>query len=106
MLTAIRVSEQSQVAEARREALAQANRLGFDEEDAGRVALVATELATNLVKHVRGGGEILAGIYDDTSGTGVELFPRQGKGDGQHHPERAGRLLDRWELRHRPWSGH
>lgn len=74
MLTAVRVNEQSQVAGARREALAQANRLGFGEEHAGRVALVATELATNLVKHVRGGGEMLAGIYEDATGSGVELF--------------------------------
>ena len=32
--------------------------LGFDEADAGRVAIVVTEAATNLIKHA-GGGEIL-----------------------------------------------
>jgi anti-sigma regulatory factor (Ser/Thr protein kinase) len=32
---------------------------GFDETDAHRAGLVATEMATNLVKHAAGGGEIL-----------------------------------------------
>jgi len=34
-------------------------RLGFSENDAGKAAIVATELGTNLVKHVTGGGDIL-----------------------------------------------
>lgn len=66
------VADESQVAEARREAMAIARRQGFDETDVGRVALVATELATNLVKH-GGGGEILAGSYGEEPGSGVEL---------------------------------
>lgn len=49
------VREQSQVAEARRRAAAAAAASGFGETATGRVALVATELATNLVKHGQGG---------------------------------------------------
>jgi anti-sigma regulatory factor (Ser/Thr protein kinase) len=49
------VEEVSQVGQARREALALADHAGFDEMDAGRVALAATELATNVIKHGRGG---------------------------------------------------
>ena len=45
------VVEASQVAEPRRAALALAGRLGFSEERAGRLALVVSELATNLAKH-------------------------------------------------------
>ena len=52
------VTEQSQVAEARRTAAAFVRDLGFGEQEMGRAALVATELATNLVKHA-GGGEVL-----------------------------------------------
>ncbi|HVJ41830.1 MAG TPA: ATP-binding SpoIIE family protein phosphatase [Dongiaceae bacterium] len=53
------VRDISQVAAARREVTQLAGRLGFNEADQGRVALVVTELATNLVKHA-GGGIILA----------------------------------------------
>ena len=35
---------------------------GFGESDVGRVALVTTELATNLIKH-GGGGEILSALF-------------------------------------------
>jgi anti-sigma regulatory factor (Ser/Thr protein kinase) len=74
-MIAIPVTEQSQVAEARRKAAALAQGAGFSEEDAGRVALVATELATNLVKH-GSGGRLLAGLYDepgDQARSGVQL---------------------------------
>ena len=72
-MRAILVRDETQVAEARRGAVAQARGLGFGEEDAGRVAIVATELATNLVKHGRG-GELLVGAYDDRTGSGVECL--------------------------------
>lgn len=59
----IPVHEQSQVAEARRRAVELAERTGFDENGQGRVAIVATELATNLVKHGRDGC-LIAGLTD------------------------------------------
>ena len=64
------VTESSQVAEARRRAAEIAEADGFSETDAGRVALVATELATNLIKH--GGGRDLAGFTRPTHG--IELL--------------------------------
>ena len=57
------VTEQSQIAEARRRASAAATAAGFNETAAGRVALAATELATNLVKH-GGGGRLVVGAAD------------------------------------------
>jgi anti-sigma regulatory factor (Ser/Thr protein kinase) len=66
------VSDESQVAEARRETTAIARRQGFEEVDSGRVALVATELATNLVKHASG-GEILVGIDEEGGRGGVQI---------------------------------
>ncbi|HEY1510468.1 MAG TPA: ATP-binding SpoIIE family protein phosphatase [Solirubrobacteraceae bacterium] len=53
------ITESSQRGEARRAAAAQAQSLGFDEETVGRVALVVSELAGNLVRHVPGGGQLL-----------------------------------------------
>jgi anti-sigma regulatory factor (Ser/Thr protein kinase) len=66
------VADQSQVAEVRREAAVIGRSAGLGEEDLGRVAIVATELATNQLKHATR-GEILVGLYEDESGSGVEL---------------------------------
>ena len=72
-MRAVRVEDSSQVAEARRTAVALAGELGFGEASAGRVAIVATELATNLLKHA-GRGEILVGVFDDGEGAGLECI--------------------------------
>lgn len=76
----VTVTEASQVAEARRRALAVALAIGFDETAAGRVALVVTELATNVVKYGVP-GEILVGTYEDGTGSGVEILALD-KGSG------------------------
>jgi anti-sigma regulatory factor (Ser/Thr protein kinase) len=55
---AFAVSDPSGVAAARRAALWLAERFAFDDVRAGRLAIVVTELATNLAKHARA-GEIL-----------------------------------------------
>jgi len=49
------VDHASHLADARQTALELAARLGFDEDSAGRLALVVTEAGTNIVKHARGG---------------------------------------------------
>jgi anti-sigma regulatory factor (Ser/Thr protein kinase) len=59
-----RIAGTSYVAEPRRAAVERARDIGFDESDAGRVALVATEMATNIAQHA-GEGELLV---VDTSG--------------------------------------
>jgi len=56
----IQVREPTDVATARRRIVGLAVRLGYSETEAGRVAIVATELAQNVLRH-GGGGEILAG---------------------------------------------
>lgn len=66
------VEEVSQVGQARREALAMAEAIGFDEMDAGRVALATTELATNVIKHGRGGRMYLS-VVCGRGAEGVEL---------------------------------
>lgn len=55
----IPVQETSQVGQARRSAVALANSLGLDETDSGRVALIATEAATNMIKHAKHGELLL-----------------------------------------------
>lgn len=58
---AVTVQESSQTYSARAEAREVAVRAGLDDTDVHRVGLVATEMATNLVKHAAGGGELLIG---------------------------------------------
>lgn len=53
--------------------MALARQQGFNEEDSGRVALVATELGTNLTKHASQ-GELLASPYEDEGQGGIELI--------------------------------
>ena len=67
------VSEASRVGEARRLAHGLASRLGFDDEGAGRVALVATEAATNLIRHA-GHGELLVRGDRGRNGGRIELL--------------------------------
>jgi len=54
------VHEASQVGAARRAAVLLAARLGFGEAASGRLALVVTELGTNLVRHAVGGRLLIA----------------------------------------------
>lgn len=68
----VAVEEVSQVGQARREALALASALQFDDVDAGRVALAATELATNLMRH-GGGGRLYISRVEGRGFRGVEL---------------------------------
>ncbi|HTJ93613.1 MAG TPA: ATP-binding SpoIIE family protein phosphatase [Pararobbsia sp.] len=55
---AFAIADASSVAFARRGALDAARRIGLNDTDAGRVALIVTEAATNILKHA-GHGEIL-----------------------------------------------
>ena len=61
------VDEQSKVGDARRQAAAWAEELGFDETVCGKAALVATEAATNLLKHSLAGALIVhsPGPFED-----------------------------------------
>lgn len=60
--TAIPVTEPSQPSAARFAAQDAAANAGFDDTDRHRAGIVATELATNLVKHAACGGEILVRV--------------------------------------------
>ncbi len=66
------VTEPSQVGAARRSATRIAQQTGLDEIDVGRVALIATELATNLLKHAER-GEIHIQPVPGDGGLGVEI---------------------------------
>jgi anti-sigma regulatory factor (Ser/Thr protein kinase) len=73
MTRVLAVEDTSQVGHARRMAQQLAETERFDETDAGRVALAATELATNLLKHA-GRGELHLRRVPGQGGVGIELL--------------------------------
>lgn len=69
----IEVSENTQVGEARRHAMALAEELEMGEPRSGAIALVTTEMATNLVKHV-GHGHIFVQHLEEEGNHGLRLI--------------------------------
>lgn len=85
--TAIPVTESSQAGHARRTAAALAERLGFNEEEQGKVALVVSEAAKNLVAHAREGQILLRPLHAGAR-LGVELLALD-KGPGMADVDRC-----------------
>src|SRR5688572_28304608 len=67
------ITDSSQVGEGRRLALNYAAELGFPEEARGRVALIVTEAAHNLVRHARA-GELVFTKLRAGGGTGLRVL--------------------------------
>lgn len=81
------VTESSQAGHARRTAAALAGRLGFNEEAQGKVALVVSEAAKNLVVHARDGFILLRSLHAGPH-VGVEMLALD-KGPGMADVERC-----------------
>jgi anti-sigma regulatory factor (Ser/Thr protein kinase) len=82
------INEGSQRGEARRVTAARATALGFDEDATGRLSVVVSELAGNLVKHVPGGGVLLVRSAQRGEAIAIEVVSiDRGPGLGDH--ERA-----------------
>ncbi|WP_392893943.1 ATP-binding protein [Pseudomonas migulae] len=73
MTQVLTIEDSSQIGHARRTAQQLAEKNGFDASDAGRVALVATELASNILKHATH-GELHLRLLPRTSGSGIEML--------------------------------
>ena len=67
------MNEPSQVGEARRASVLMAGRLDFGEEACGRLALVVTELGSNLVRHAES-GRLLVAVRAGGDGDRVEVL--------------------------------
>lgn len=68
------VSDMSEVGAARRSIVARASALGLDETQCGTVAIVATELATNLARHARDGRLVTRALLSDDGPLGIEIL--------------------------------
>lgn len=67
------VAESGHTSEIRRRVETLARGLGFSETDRGKAALVVTEVATNLLKHVAHGGEVLVRVLEAGNVRGIEI---------------------------------
>lgn len=77
---AIPVDDRSRVAEARRLVTAVAGQLEFPEAEQEKIAIIVTEMGTNLVKH-GGGGEIIVRVLEEMAPPGIEILAiDRGKG--------------------------
>ena len=70
----LEIIEQSQVADARRRVGRLALEAGLSEQSQNRLAVISTELATNLLKHTGKGGKILMQVLREDDLFGVELY--------------------------------
>lgn len=73
MTQVLPIEDSSQIGHARRTAQHLAEHNGFDATDAGRVALVATELASNILKHATR-GELHLRVLPRPTGAGIEMI--------------------------------
>src|SRR5271170_6919177 len=83
----LRVGEQSDVGECRRSAKRLVETYGFGDDAVGRICIVATELATNVVRH-GGGGEMLLQVLDDGVTPQIEMLAID-RGQGMQDVERC-----------------
>ncbi len=79
MSRVVRITDASEVAGARREALQCAAALRLSETASAKAALITTELATNILKH-GGGGSILFGSDHDNEGVLAIIAFDKGRG--------------------------
>lgn len=68
------VEESSRIAEARRVATSMAHQEGLDETDIGNLALIVTELCTNLLKHAKRGEVCLSPLSERSGEPGIEVL--------------------------------
>ena len=70
----IEIIEQSQINEARRKVVSYAREHGLSEKSRDRLAIVCTELGTNLIKHTPHGGQLLLQAVIEEDREGIELY--------------------------------
>ncbi len=70
----IEIIEESQLGDARRQVVRSAHILGLSEKHQDRLALITTELATNLLKHTAKGGKLIVQSLSDGERIGIDIF--------------------------------
>ena len=97
----IRITDESQVGEARREAMLVSAALGFDDTTRGKAGIIVTEAAGNLMRHAVDGTLILQPLFDGMR-CGLEILAVD-KGPGMADPARC--LQDGYSTAGTPGTG-
>ena len=95
------ISGQSDIGECRRTAKRLGQACNLDENDVGKIGIVATELATNVVRH-GGGGEMLVQVLNDGVTPQIEMLAID-RGRGMEDVERC--LRDGYSTGGTPGTG-
>lgn len=83
------IREPADAVEARQQAAGAAARARLDEVGASRVSIIASELASNLLKHTSEGGELLVNTFVPPDGTGAVEVLATDRGPGIANPAAA-----------------
>ncbi len=70
----IKITDESCVGAARHAAIHAAQQLNFKEKDSSKLAIIATELASNLVKYAGPTGELLIQPIQDGQRMGIQIL--------------------------------
>jgi anti-sigma regulatory factor (Ser/Thr protein kinase) len=71
----LHIENESGIGECRRKAVGFARQTGFNDIETGEIAIMITEMGTNVLKHGGGKGEFLmCRIRDENSNTGLEFW--------------------------------
>jgi anti-sigma regulatory factor (Ser/Thr protein kinase) len=95
------ISGQSDIGECRRTARRLGEACNLDESEVGKICIVATELATNVVRH-GGGGEMLVQVLNDGMTPQLEMLPID-RGRGMEDVDRC--LRDGYSTGGTPGTG-
>jgi len=82
------IRHDADVGELRRRATAFCRSAGFDEESLGRVAIVCTELANNIVRHAGSSGQVILRQITETAVPGIDIVALD-TGSGMSNVERS-----------------
>lgn len=83
----IPIDDPSQVGEARRAAMALANEASLSDVDAGKLSIITTELASNILKHAKNGEILVGNVRGERTVDVIALDQGPGIGDLQHSME-------------------
>ena len=84
------LTDASYLSKVKRDITHLAGNAGFSETEIGKINIVVSEMASNLVRHVANGGEILARIIEEPNQTGIEIISLD-RGPGMPEPQQCQR---------------
>ncbi|MEA3446021.1 MAG: ATP-binding protein, partial [Bacteroidota bacterium] len=74
-ILSLQIDNESDVGLCRRKAVGMASQIGFDEVKTGEVAIMVTELVTNVIKHGGGKGKVvICQLNDDKNNKAIEVW--------------------------------